>query len=203
MSKAKKKPDSLNLDYAPNGGRSKTADGQLVNANGEFIDEAGILIGGRLPENPSIRIHFLKRGVWINKPIRDAEGNLIEIKKKLVKVKPATAKEINKKADKIVKERNTEKIINESELNDCLSKLIQETVKSQTSGGRKTGSTEMSKDNFRRDVVDAYRKLESKERRKQDVDLANELKISPATFYRYLERCNWSMQTIRAEAKKS
>ena len=39
--------DSLLLDKSIKGGRFKTADGQLVNANGDFIDEAGNVVAKR------------------------------------------------------------------------------------------------------------------------------------------------------------
>ncbi len=70
-------------------------------------------------------------------------------------------------------------------------------------GGRKEGSTIISDEDFKSGVLEAYvNRMNTSDARIKPIDLANDLDLSQATFYRRLSGCEWTMQTVRAEAKK-
>jgi hypothetical protein len=71
-------------------------------------------------------------------------------------------------------------------------------------GGRKKGSTKLSLKEFRYRAITAYQNhLEVRGTPPSDLQIANILTISPASFYRYLKNSKWNMQTLRTEAEKN
>lgn len=195
--------EQLCLDKSKPGGRF-IIDGQPVNANGDFIDDAGNVIACRLLERKPFKMIF-PIGYLVTVPQQNSKGHF-EPRMKRIYPKPSTVKIINEKANEIIQDIEAENFsIEEKEFEFNLRKdrMIQKILKSQTSGGRKEGFRKMPPEEFRIEAVEkACEWFEKFDDFPSDVELPDEMRISKATFYRRLRECKWSLETIRAKARK-
>lgn len=220
MSKRRKK-----LDEIITGGYYETADGQLVNANGDFIDEAGNVIACRLPENKPIKSftipkHKPFRRVETKETVKIVDGHRLKkledflVKKDWINNESATKEankiflEITSKYLSEIKKAKSDKkieVINKKIEKEYKKRLHNWLYPEETNKGRPLDSQNKNSKINRKDLKKHFWNLHEDNENIKQKDVAKKLEVNERTLRNYIRdrfKMKWKQfceQLIRGE----